>query len=87
MGLAWEDGPAGTWLTLRRGNDSVHLIENAGGTRFYTWCDNPAERTVQAFPNPYDAIRAGLKRCSSIPVFLAHSICISLSTLSAITAL
>ena len=64
MGLDWEDGPAGIWVTLRRNNDSVHFIESAGGTKFYTWCDNPAERTVKAFGNPKDAIKAGLERLS-----------------------
>ena len=66
MDLAWEEGYTGLWVTLRRGNDSIHFIENANGTRFYTWCDNPAERTVQAFEDPQDAIHAGLRRCSSV---------------------
>jgi hypothetical protein len=43
------------------------VVEAAWGTHYYTWCDDPAERAVQSFPDPVQAIQAGLRRASGLP--------------------
>jgi hypothetical protein len=67
LGLQGEVSLGGRWVMLRGERCAVYVVEAAWGTHYYTWCDDPAERAVQSFPDPVQAIQAGLQRASGLP--------------------
>ncbi len=40
----------------------MYVAEEAWGAGYYTWCDDPAERAVEFYLDPTEAIQAGLQR-------------------------
>ena len=67
LGLQGELSLGGRWVTLRGERCRVYVVEAAWGTHYYTWCDDPAERTVQSYLDPVQAIQAGLRRAAGRP--------------------
>jgi hypothetical protein len=67
LGLQGEVSLGGRWVMLQGERCAVYVVEAAWGTHYYTWCDDPAERAVQSFPDPVQAIQAGLRRASGLP--------------------
>lgn len=61
LGMDGEIALGGRWVTLRGERFPVYVIETTTG-EYFTWCDDPAERTVKAYSDPRAAILAGLKR-------------------------
>lgn len=64
LGLDGEFALEGRWLTLRGERCRVFVAQTAAGNGFYTWCDDPAERDVQVYGDPRQAIEAGLRRAA-----------------------
>jgi hypothetical protein len=62
--LDGEIALGGHWITLRRDGHAVYVVEAAWGGGYYTWCDDPRERSVESYPDPVTAIRAGLRRAT-----------------------
>ncbi len=52
----------GRWITIQGERCRVHIVEAAWGGKYYTWCEQPGDRTIEAFSDPYAAIRQGLRR-------------------------
>ena len=62
--LDGEVSTDGRWVTLGGVQGQVHVVEVPWGSRYYTWCDLPGERTVEVYMDPATAIRAGLQRAA-----------------------
>jgi hypothetical protein len=62
LGLTAETSLDGRWIKLRGARCAVYVVEAAWGTGYYTWCDDPCDRTVEFYRDPHVAIRAGLRR-------------------------
>ncbi|MGI8587980.1 MAG: hypothetical protein ACR2M0_09885 [Chloroflexia bacterium] len=62
MGLQGEWSLGGRWLKIEGECCPVYVVESAWGAQYYTWCDTPAARAVETYPDPAEAIRAGLAR-------------------------
>jgi len=63
LGLDGEIAPGGRWVTLRGEHCPVYVIQTATG-EYFTWCDDPAERSVEAYRDPRAAIVSGLQRAA-----------------------
>ncbi|HWE60580.1 MAG TPA: hypothetical protein VHB98_02610 [Chloroflexota bacterium] len=61
LGLEGEIAMAGMWVVLRGERCTVYVVE-AGEGSYLTWCALPGERTVEAYPDPVQAIQCGLRR-------------------------
>ncbi len=55
----------GRWSRLRGECCDVFVAELNCGHGYITWCDHPAERSVEFYRDPHDAIRAGLRRAGA----------------------
>ena len=64
LGIQGEVGNAGRWVTLDGERCRVHVVETARGNDYFTWCDDPAARTVEHYSDPVLAITAGLRRAA-----------------------
>lgn len=53
---------SGRWATLRGERCAVFVMEAANGEGYYTWCDDPAARAVEFYPEPAQAIHEGMRR-------------------------
>ncbi len=62
LGLDARVGPSGRWVEIQGERGRIYVAAAPRETEFYTWCDDPAERTVEHYPDPVEAIRAGLRR-------------------------
>ena len=62
LGLEGEPIMGGRWIRLRGERGWVYVAEAARGRGFYTWCDDREARHVELYPDPAEAIRAGLRR-------------------------
>jgi hypothetical protein len=67
LGLDGEVSADGRWVTLGGMQGQVHVVEVPWGSRYYTWCDLPGERTVEVYVDPAMAIQAGLRRAAHPP--------------------
>ncbi len=65
LGLAGEISLSGRWVELRGERCAVYVVEAAWSGGYYTWCDDPAQRTVEHYLDPIEAIQAGLRRASA----------------------
>jgi len=65
LGLTGRISPSGRLATLDGERCRVYVVEAPRGGGFYTWCDDPAERLVQHYPEAEAAIRAGLRRAAA----------------------
>lgn len=66
LGLSGRVDPSGRWLTLDGEGCRVFVAAARRGGGHYTWCDDPAERVVEHFPDPRVAILAGLRRATEV---------------------
>jgi hypothetical protein len=62
--LEGEVSLAGRWLKLQGERATVYVAETSWGSGFYTWCDDPCERSVELYSDPVEAIQAGLRRAA-----------------------
>ena len=65
LGLQGEIALDGRWLMGKGERGAVYVTEVAWGGGCYTWCDDPHDRDVEFYPDPLDAIRAGLRRAAN----------------------
>lgn len=65
LGLDGEIALAGYWVTLHGDRCAVYVAEAAPGFGFYSWCDDPAERALEAYYTAFEAIEAGLRRAAT----------------------
>ena len=64
LGLHGRLSPSGRLVTLDGERCRVYVAEAPRGGGYYTWCDDPAERVVEHYPDPATAIQAGLRRAA-----------------------
>ena len=64
LGLEGEIALSGRWVKLQGARCPVYIVETAGSTRYYTWCDDSEERGVEFYLDPTEAIQAGLRRAA-----------------------
>lgn len=62
LDLEGEIALSGRWVRIRGERFPVYVAEEAWGAGYYTWCDDPAERAVEFYLDPTEAIQAGLQR-------------------------
>ncbi len=62
QGLEGRFELSGRWATLRGERCAVFVVEAANGEGYYTWCDDPARRAVEFYPEPAQAIHEGMRR-------------------------
>ncbi len=62
LGLEGETEASGRWIIVQGERCRVYVAKADGGTHYYTWCEDPDVRAVEAYDNAVEAIRAGLKR-------------------------
>ena len=63
-GIDGEIALGGRWVKLQGVRCAVYVVEAAWGAGYYTWCDDPEERTVQFYADPAGAVEAGLRRAA-----------------------
>ena len=64
LGLEGQVGRSGRWVTLDGERRRVYVAEAPHRGGYYTWCDDPAARVVEHYPDAAAAIQAGLRRAS-----------------------
>ncbi len=64
LGLEGEVGLSGRWVKVRGDRCSVYVYEAAWDGGYYTWCDDPGDRTVEFYRDATEAIQAGLGRAA-----------------------
>lgn len=64
LGLTGEVRLSGHWVELQGERCPVYVVAALRGPHYYTWCDDPAERTVEHYGDPIEAIQAGLRRAA-----------------------
>jgi len=64
LDLDAELDPSGHLATVHGERCPVYVYEAAWCGGYYTWCDDPAERTVEAYSDPAEAVQAGLRRAA-----------------------
>lgn len=62
LGIEAELLMDGKWARLDGERFTVYVVELSRHPGFFTWCDDPAERAVEYYPDPVDAILSGLRR-------------------------
>jgi hypothetical protein len=66
LGRQAEISPSGRWVRFQGIHCAVVVAEASRGRVFLSWCDHPAERTVERYEDPVDAIAAGLRRSARL---------------------
>jgi hypothetical protein len=64
LGLDAEMAMAGRWARIDGEHCSVYVVEMSRKRGFFTWCDDPDERTIEFHEHALDAIRSGLLRAA-----------------------
>jgi len=64
LGLPGTSELEGTWVTLAGERCRVYVMGTRWGQRYYTWCDDPHDRTVEMYADPMAALQAGLRRAA-----------------------
>jgi hypothetical protein len=64
LGVKGEVGLSGRWVTIEGERCQVQVVEASWGSDYYSWCDDPAERTVRRYTDATAAIRDGLHRAT-----------------------
>jgi hypothetical protein len=54
----------GRWVTLDGERCAVYVVEERGGTGYYSWCADAQARTVEWYRDPVTAIERGLRRAA-----------------------
>lgn len=62
FGLQLEESIDGVWVRVRGRRCAFYIVEAAGGSGYFTWCDAPTDRTVEVYTDCAAAVRAGLRR-------------------------
>jgi hypothetical protein len=52
----------GRWARIRGERCPVYVIEMSRHRGFFTWCDDPDERSLEYHADPLEAVRSGLRR-------------------------
>lgn len=65
LGLTAELSPSGRWASFQGERCTVYVAEAARGTAYFTWCDAPPARSVEAYDDAVGAIQAGLRRAAT----------------------
>ena len=65
LGLQGEVELSGRWVKLDGERCPVYVVEGAWGAGYYTWCDDPQDRSVELYHDPVEAIQAGLRRAAA----------------------
>jgi len=66
LGLEGTLSQSGRWLVLDGEHSRVFVVEAPHGGGCYSWCEDPAERTVEYHPDATTAILAGLRRAARV---------------------
>ncbi len=61
LGLGGQVDSFGHWVKVRGESCPVYVFEASRRSGYYTWCDDPSERTIEFYQDASDAIRAGLR--------------------------
>ncbi len=64
LGLRGKSELEGTWVTLSGEGWRVYVMGTRWSQRYYTWCDDPHDRTVEVYVDPVAALQAGLRRAA-----------------------
>ncbi len=64
LGLEGEIDLAGRWVKVGGDRCSVYVYEAVWDGGYYTWCDDPGDRTVEFYRDATEAIQAGLRRAA-----------------------
>ena len=64
LNLDGEVDLAGRWVKLQGTRCAVYLVAAAWGKCYFTWCDDPQARVVEAYSDPIEAVQAGLQRAA-----------------------
>ncbi len=67
LGYAGQFELSGRWATLRGERCVVFVVEAPNAEGYYTWCGDPAARSVEFYPEPDQAIVAGMRRANGDP--------------------
>ena len=67
LGLDAEILMNGKWARIEGERCPIHVVEMSRHRGFFTWCDDPAERSVEYYESPLDAILSGLRRAQGKP--------------------
>ncbi len=65
LGLRGQIDPSGRWVRLQGERCGVYVYEVAWDGGYYTWCEEPGERTVEFYRDATQAIQAGLRRADA----------------------
>lgn len=63
LGLPSEISLAGRWARLEGGHCAIFVVAASRGG-YYTWCDDPAARSIQFHRTAHEAIQAGRDRAA-----------------------
>ncbi len=55
---------AGRWARIEDERCRVHVVDSPWQGSYHGWCDDPAERMVERYANPIEAICDGLRRAT-----------------------
>ena len=73
LGIAAEAELSGRWVAIRGERATAYVVEAGWGTSFYVWCDIPADRSVERYRDPIEAVQAGVRRAGGGPMNGADS--------------
>jgi len=62
LGLEVDVALSGSWVTLEGKRGRAYVAETPRRDTFLTWCDDPADRVVEQFDDPVEAINAAARR-------------------------
>ncbi len=62
LGLKGQADPSRRWVRIPGERCSVYVYEAAWDGGYYTWCDDPGDKTVEFYQDATEAIQAGLGR-------------------------
>lgn len=64
LGLEGETALSGRWVKVQGDRYLVYVVEAPWESGYYSWCEAPAERSVEFYRDPIAAIQAGLRRAA-----------------------
>ena len=62
LGIEVDVALSGSWVTLEGKRGRAYVAETQRRDIFLTWCDDPADRVVEQFDDPVEAINAAARR-------------------------
>ena len=64
LGVRAHVAPSGRWVEFEGGRCRAYVTAAPSDGAFYVWCGDPAERVVERYTDPIEAIAAGLRRAA-----------------------